>query len=279
MIILVLAALWHFVLWHKRHDCSWCDFLPLENSPTVILHVQRQYVLRTAHSGQIMSYTLCRHTHAHTRTCAHTDASNVLSLSIAACDGWRGQSRENVHLVSDRQDPNPLRPLNMLRWETVCACVCTYKVCVCVCHMRLSACLTVCSPKVRQHVCTHSSYGNKVLFCHEAGPSDITSHYKYNVDGLAVRTHALLEVKRSDSLMIAHICHIASGVQIWTWCKSYALRRRTDTGIQTRKWSSVQTQDQEKCLQKGHRWTRRGLGKVGDKNRASITKQGIIIRI
>lgn len=50
-------------------------------------------------------------------------------------------------------------------------------VCVCICHKWLHARLIMCSPKVRQHVCTHLPNGKKVLsFCREANTSEPSSH-------------------------------------------------------------------------------------------------------
>lgn len=68
----------------------------------------------------------------------------------------------------------------------------------------------MCSPKIRQHVCTYLLNGSKILlFCHLCMWGQHIRHYLslLHMDCLAVSTDTIVQVKRSDSPMFAPICH------------------------------------------------------------------------
>lgn len=99
----------------------------------------------------------------------------------------------------------------------------------------LSACSRACSPKIR-HVCTNLANGSKVLlFCHVYTGGQHIRHYHSLLHRgcLAVSTHMLVQVTRSDSSMFAHICHFLLRVLIWTWCRSYVHREMISNDAMT----------------------------------------------
>lgn len=158
-----------------------------------------------------------------------THCLDALSLSITACDGWRGQSERTfiLYQIFWSQTNSGLNILHTVMFTKVplTACTCVWETCVRVClsHETTWVCVP---PKVRQRVCTYLPNGYKVSsFCHDANTSRILLITCY-VDCFAVRTHMLVYVKRSVSSMSPHMHHILLKVHIWTWCKSYMLRKR-----------------------------------------------------
>lgn len=123
--------------------------------------------------------------------------------------------------------------------HSVHACVCGRRVWVCVCRMRLRECV---SPRRSGSVSAHIYQMDMGVssFCHDANTSSILL-ITCNVDCFAVRTLMLVHVKRSDSSMVPHMHHILLKVHIWTWFKSYMLRKRfsNDTDRKKECWSHM----------------------------------------
>ena len=187
-------------------------------------------------------YSMLTHTHT------HTVGLHVITLSISVrvclcvyvcvCDGWRGQCRESI--TSDqifRASSTPTSTYSV-EWSSpkrqcVHACVLIRCVCVGGCCAWQRACSCACSPKIR-HVCTNLPNGSKVLlFCRVYTGGQHIRHYHSLLHRgcLAVSTHMLVQVTRSDSSMFAHICHFLLRVLIWTWCRSYVQREIISNGI------------------------------------------------